>query len=125
VGESDAAKQDVVGSDVLDFNPRGSYPGNCAPGDWPVTTAGVTVDPCLWFELTDKSDDTAVPQTLANNQHHQGTDWIYGGWDRDVLQADRAQNGPNQGPGCPLSGQPGPAPSRRTRCDQPRGRPGG
>ncbi|WP_328988917.1 calcium-binding protein [Kribbella sp. NBC_01245] len=97
VGEPDLAKQDIVGSDVLDFNPRGAYPANCAPGDWPVTTNGVTVDPCLWFELTSKSDDTAEPETLANNSHHQGTDWIYGGWDRDVLQADVAQNGPNPG----------------------------
>jgi hypothetical protein len=97
VGESDPAKMDVLGSDLLDFNPRGSYPGNCAQGDWPVTTAGVTVDPCLWFVLTDKADDTAAPETLANNQHHQGTDWIYGGWDRDVMQADVAQNGPNAG----------------------------
>ncbi len=30
-------------------------------------------------------------------QHHQGVDWIYGGWDRDVLQADLADNGPNDG----------------------------
>jgi hypothetical protein len=51
----------------------------------------------LWFELTDKTDDTEAPETLANNQHHQGTDWIYGGWDRDVMQADVAQNGPNAG----------------------------
>ncbi|GAB2678280.1 hypothetical protein GCM10009743_63090 [Kribbella swartbergensis] len=97
VGESDAAKQDVAGSDLLDFNPRGSFPGNCAPGDWPVTANGVTVDPCLWFQLTGKDDDTAGPASLANNNHHQGTDWIYGGWDRDVMQADVAQNGPNAG----------------------------
>ncbi|WP_344217891.1 calcium-binding protein [Kribbella sancticallisti] len=97
VGESDPAKQDVLGSDLLDFNPRGAFPGNCAPGDWPVTTADVTVDPCEWFQLTGKADDTAAPETLANNQHHQGTDWIYGGWDRDVMQADVAQNGPNPG----------------------------
>ena len=42
--------------------------------------------------MTDKSDGDT-----ANNQHHQGTDWIYGGWDRDVLQADVASNGPNPG----------------------------
>ncbi|MFK4084074.1 calcium-binding protein [Kribbella sp. NPDC020789] len=97
VGESDAAKQDVAGSDILDFNPRGTFPGACAPGDWPVTTNGVTVDPCLWFQLTGKDDDTADPATLVNNNHHQGTDWIYGGWDRDVMQADVAENGPNPG----------------------------
>jgi hypothetical protein len=33
----------------------------------------------------------------SNNQHHQGIDWEYGGWGRDVLQADVADNGPNQG----------------------------
>ena len=97
VGESDPAKQDVAGSDILDFNPRGTYPGGCAAGDWPVTTNGVTVDPCLWFQLTNKAADTADPATLVNNQHHQGTDWIYGGWDRDVMQADVAENGPNPG----------------------------
>jgi hypothetical protein len=31
------------------------------------------------------------------SQHHQGIDWMYGGWDRDVLQADLADNGPNDG----------------------------
>ena len=38
-------------------------------------------------------DDTDVD----NNQHHQGIDWQYGGWDRDVLQGDVADNGPNDG----------------------------
>lgn len=48
--------------------------------------------------MTDRADDDlAVPATLQNNQHHQGVDWIYGGWDRDVMQADRADNGPNPG----------------------------
>jgi hypothetical protein len=40
------------------------------------------------------SMDTPTP---ADNQHHQGTDWMYGGWDRDVMQGDVAQNGPNPG----------------------------
>jgi hypothetical protein len=35
--------------------------------------------------------------SLADNQNHQGTDWLYGGWDRDVLQGDVSQNGPNPG----------------------------
>jgi hypothetical protein len=50
------------------------------------------VDPCLWFELTglDNDDET-------NNNHHQGVDWIYGGWDRDVMQGDVTANGPNGG----------------------------
>ena len=31
------------------------------------------------------------------HQDHQGTDWLYGGWDRDVMQGDVAGNGPNPG----------------------------
>ena len=69
----------------------------CRPLD-PDAAASGAIDPCLWFEMTEKTNDNpAVPSTLADNQHHDGTDWIYGGWDRDVLQADRAQNGPNPG----------------------------
>ncbi|MGN6754643.1 MAG: calcium-binding protein [Intrasporangium sp.] len=97
-GESDPAKQDVLGSDILDVRPRGSYtPGTgCTLGDWPLTTgskkAEVTIDPCLWFEMTDMDD-----ADVTNDNHHQGIDWIYGGWDRDVMQADVAANGPNNG----------------------------
>jgi hypothetical protein len=97
-GEPVVAKQDISGSDLLDVRPRGSYvPGSgCATGAWPVTSSGkknaVTVDPCVWFEVTDTDD--ADP---ADNNHHQGTDWIYGGWDRDVMQGDVAANGPNPG----------------------------
>jgi hypothetical protein len=42
--------------------------------------------------MTDLAD-----ATVANNQHHQGIDWMYGGWDRDILQGDVADNGPNLG----------------------------
>jgi hypothetical protein len=83
------------GSDVMDWRPRGSYaPGTgCTTNPWPQTFGtGVTVDPCSWFEMTDTHD--ADP---ANNQHHQGVDWQYGGWDRDVMQADQANEGPNTG----------------------------
>ncbi|GAB3067850.1 hypothetical protein GCM10027053_34730 [Intrasporangium mesophilum] len=98
VGESDVSKQDVSGSDLLDLRPRGTYtPGSgCTLADWPVTSSDkknpVTVDPCLWFEMTDTND-----ADQANNNHHQGIDWIYGGWDRDVMQGDVAANGPNAG----------------------------
>ncbi|HEX5541494.1 MAG TPA: calcium-binding protein [Micromonospora sp.] len=85
----------VLGADLLDFKPRGSYPDNCAPGAWPLTTGRTTIDPCVWFEMTDMDNDATVG--VGDNQHHQGTDWIYGGWDRDVLQADVAANGPNPG----------------------------
>ncbi|MDX6273890.1 MAG: hypothetical protein QOJ92_1100 [Frankiales bacterium] len=90
-----------TGSDVLDWRVRGSYaPGTgCTTSAWPVdlNTGGkkgvsTTVDPCSWFEMSDinDADDT-------NNQHHQGVDWQYGGWDRDILQGDQADNGPNEG----------------------------
>ncbi|HEY3004410.1 MAG TPA: calcium-binding protein, partial [Kribbellaceae bacterium] len=87
-----------LGSDVMDWRPRGTYtPGTgCTTNPWPVTTGSgknaTTIDPCSWFEMTDitDADDT-------NNQHHQGIDWLYGGWDRDILQGDVADNGPNPG----------------------------
>ena len=62
------------GSDILDWRPR--------PG----------VDPASWFEMT--NTDNADP---VDNQHHQGIDWIYGGFDRDVLQGDVGKNGPDFG----------------------------
>ncbi len=94
VGESDPDEQDILGSDILDFNPRGSFvPGTgCTTDDWPATVGGTTVDPCEWFVMTDKNDSDP-----SNNNHHQGVDWIYGGWDRDVMQGDVTANGPNHG----------------------------
>ena len=94
--------------DVIDWRPRGvygvlsgtTYVGRtCSTGNAQVTTKkDGTTDPCSWFEMTDRADDVAGdPSTLANNQHHQGIDWIYGGWDRDVMQGDQAANGPNPG----------------------------
>jgi Ca2+-binding RTX toxin-like protein len=83
-----------LGSDVTDWRPRGSFaPGTgCTTNPWPQTLGAATIDPCAWFELTDITD---IDDT--NNQHHQGIDWQYDGWDRDVLQADVADNGPNAG----------------------------
>jgi hypothetical protein len=84
----------VLGADVIDFRPRGSYPGNCVSTPWPGPdlTGTTTVDPCSWFEMT--STDNA---DASDNQHHQGIDWMYGGWDRDVMQGDVTDNGPNDG----------------------------
>jgi hypothetical protein len=90
----------ALGSDISDWRPRGSYgtPGSttCTADSWPQTFGNgknaVTVDPCSWFEMTNLDD-----AIVANNQHHQGIDWMYGGWDRDVLQGDVADNGPNLG----------------------------
>ncbi len=90
-GGSGESVDEGIGSDLLDMKPRGVYP-SCAPGRWPVTNGGVTLDPCVWYEWTDVHN--ASP---ADNQHHHGTDWIYGGWDRDAMQANVAQNGPNAG----------------------------
>ncbi|MEU6430410.1 hypothetical protein ABZ860_31340 [Microbispora sp. NPDC046973] len=81
-----------AGADLLDYNPRGSYPGDCAPGRMPEGTLTTVVDPCLWFRMTGKDNADA-----GDDQHHQGVDWQYGGADRDVLQGDRTANGPNPG----------------------------
>ncbi|NRQ32081.1 calcium-binding protein, partial [Nonomuraea sp. NN258] len=81
-----------AGADLLDYNPRGSYPDDCAPGRMPDGTPTTVVDPCVWFEMTGKDDGQA-----ADDQHHQGVDWQYGGQGRDVLQGDRTANGPNPG----------------------------
>jgi Ca2+-binding RTX toxin-like protein len=79
------------GADILDWRPRGDFAA-CTSELWPVTLGDQTNDPCGWFEATNL-DNTEV----ADNQHHQGIDWQYGGWDRDVLQGDVAANGPNDG----------------------------
>ncbi|MBB6625724.1 hypothetical protein H5V45_00190 [Nocardioides sp. KIGAM211] len=92
--------------DVIDWRPRGvygtapDYAGRtCTTGPAPVTTQkDGTTDPCSWFEMTDRANDVASSTaSFADNQHHQGVDWAYGGWDRDVLQADLSENGPHPG----------------------------
>ena len=86
--------------ELLDFRPRGSTatPGTtCSSSLESVSSGGkknvTTVDPCAWFEMTDTEDADPV----SERQHHQGTDWIYGGWGRDVMEGDVAGNGPNPG----------------------------
>jgi hypothetical protein len=88
-----------LGSDIIDWHPRGSYqtPGTtCTSAAWPVTGGTkknpVFIDPCSWFVMTELDGATD-----ADNQHHQGIDWQYVGWDRDVMQADVADNGPDLG----------------------------
>ena len=83
-----------LGADVIDWRPRGTYdPGTgCTLNPWPQTIAGTTVDPCSWLEMTNLDDGV-----VADNQHHQGIDWQYGGWDRDIMQGDVTGNGPNPG----------------------------
>ena len=56
----------------------------------PTTVATVPVLP----------DDPADPPswfTCAFPENFQDVDFIYGGWDRDALQADQAANGPDPG----------------------------
>lgn len=108
-GTSDEWVDHIAGGkddDVIDWRPRGVYGTGptftgrtCTTGSAPVTTKkDGTTDPCSWFEMTGRDDDVATqPATFANNQHHQGVDWVYGGWDRDVMQGDQAGNGPNPG----------------------------
>ncbi len=95
-GTSTASVAGALGSDIMDWRPRGA-PSACTPNAWPATIGNQTNDPCSWFQMTNTDDDTSNPATLANNQHHQGTDWMYGGWDRDIMQGDVAANGPNPG----------------------------
>ncbi len=89
--------------DVIDWRPRGSTttPGTtCSLTAAPFTTVTKakgkttqsTVDPCSWLEMTGLDNDTPL-----DNQHHQGVDWAYGGWDRDAMQADLSDNGPHEG----------------------------
>jgi hypothetical protein len=67
------------GSDIIDWRPR--------PG----------TDPAGWLEITNTQNDVSDPTATADNQHHQGIDWIYGGFDRDVMQGDVGKNGPDLG----------------------------
>ena len=94
--------------DVIDWRPRGTYGTlsgttyvnrTCSTSAIPATTKkDGTTDPCSWFEMTGRDNDVAGnAQSRADNQHHQGIDWIYGGWDRDVMQGDQSANGPNPG----------------------------
>lgn len=74
------ANDTEAGADIVDFQPR----------------AGI--DPDEWFTHVAAYADTAPEDSGAEGrQHHHGTDWLYGGWDRDVLQGDVAANGPNDG----------------------------
>ena len=66
------------GADIIDYIPR----------------AGT--DPATWLSAVDVySDGAGGGETLR--QHHQGVDWVYGGWDRDVMEGNLADNGPNLG----------------------------
>jgi hypothetical protein len=104
-GTSASSVEGALGADIMDWHPRGAYPTGCVDARWPVTTGkgqnAVTTDPCEWFLLTATYDDLSGSGTEhpshRNNQTHHGVDWMYGGWDRDIMQADMAGEGPNTG----------------------------
>jgi Ca2+-binding RTX toxin-like protein len=73
--------QQVLQADILDYLPRAAVPSN-----------GFVGDPDAWFEMTGVGN--GVPE---DEQYHQGVDWIYGGFDRDVMEADLGKNGPDFG----------------------------
>jgi hypothetical protein len=73
---------EVLAADILDFLPRSDGPG-------------FTGDPDAWFEMTDTVKGSPKPASVG--QHHQGIDWIYGGYNRDVLEGDVGKNGPDHG----------------------------
>lgn len=73
--------QQVLNADILDYLPRAADPSN-----------GIEGDPPSWFEMTDTVAGDGLP-----DQYHQGIDWIYGGYDRDVLEGDVGKNGPDFG----------------------------
>ena len=75
------------GADVLDFRPRVNQP---------VGKKGQSVtDPVAWQQNVSPyvSRHGEVQESLR--QHHQGVDWVWGGWNRDVMQANVAGQGPN------------------------------
>ena len=78
-----SVSEQVLAADILDFLPR-----NPAPG--------FEGDPVEWFEMTNTVKG-AVDPNPGDDQYHQGIDWIYGGWGRDVLEGDVGKNGPDFG----------------------------
>jgi hypothetical protein len=72
---------EVEAADILDYLPRAANPSNGFPGD-----------PAIWFTMTDTGDGDPT-----DDQYHQGIDWIYGGFNRDVLEGDVGKNGPDFG----------------------------
>ena len=75
------ANNTEAGADIIDYQPR------------------TGVDPAVWFTMVAGYSDSVTTENtgVEGRQHHHGTDWQYGGWDRDVLQGDVTANGPNSG----------------------------
>jgi hypothetical protein len=68
------------GDDFLDVRPREETDNGRNGANFRI----IPRDPASWF-------------TWAFPESFQGVDFIYGGWDRDALQADQAENGPDPG----------------------------
>jgi Ca2+-binding RTX toxin-like protein len=81
-GNKDKAAE-VLAADILDFLPRSPAPG-------------FSGDPDIWFTMTNTVKG-APDGNPGDDQYHQGIDWIYGGFNRDVLEADVGKNGPDFG----------------------------
>ncbi|MCU1590680.1 MAG: Conserved putative secreted protein [Frankiales bacterium] len=77
--ETSVGAEFTGGSDILDWRPRPN------------------VDPVIWFTMTNTGNGLGQDADTTDNQHHQGIDWVYGGFDRDVLQGDVGKNGPDFG----------------------------
>ncbi|MBW3668521.1 MAG: hypothetical protein KY443_04835 [Actinobacteria bacterium] len=67
------------GADILDYIPR------------------VDVDPQSWHDAVATYSDLDGNVQESLRQHNQGIDWVYGGFDRDVMQANLETQGPNDG----------------------------
>lgn len=67
------------GADILDYIPR------------------VGTDPQSWHDAVATYNDLDGNVEESLRQHNQGIDWVYGGWDRDVMQANMEKVGPNDG----------------------------
>ncbi|MEO6570140.1 MAG: hypothetical protein ABIO83_01190 [Ilumatobacteraceae bacterium] len=72
------------GADILDYQPR-------------TLSNSLYQDPQSWHDAVAPYDDGTVDGGAAAPQHHHGTDWMYGGFDRDVMEANVAHPGPNDG----------------------------
>ena len=68
------------GDDNLDVRPREETDNGRNGANFRI----IPRDPPAWF-------------TWAFPENFQDVDFIYGGWDRDALQADQAENGPDPG----------------------------
>ena len=80
-GHGGLQSDEVLAADIHDYLPRVAEPSN-----------GFEGDPQIWFVMTSLNDNDPT-----NDQYHQGKDWIYGGFNRDVMEGNLGKNGPDDG----------------------------